>query len=433
MASLSRSARLAWPFVLIWVVVAFAAWCLVGAFFYESITRPLQTLSNIVFSLREEDYSFRARGARRDDALGDLALEINTLASTLQRQRNSAMEALALADSVISSMPSPLLAFDLSGSLRLLNAAAEHALHLDRRTSLGANAAVLHLDSLTTLPDGAVYTVDVADRWALESTSVRWSVRRSSFRLGGVPHTLFVLSDVGAALREEERLAWKRLIRVLGHEINNSLTPIKTIASMLRCRPTPLLGATPSAQDAQDFHRGLAVIEDRADSLNRFLQAYQQLSRLPPPTLQQVDLLSLIERTVPLETRVEVAVAPSPAITLHIDPDQIQQVLINLLKNAADAALHPDASGRTPSVSLRWSASGSSFLLQVIDSGPGIANPENLFVPFYTTKQAGAGIGLTLSRQIIAAHHGTLTLENRRDTVGCAAYISLPLQYGQKS
>ena len=420
-------------------------WSMVASFFFESVLRPLQTLSNIVAALREEDYSFRARGARRGDTLGDLALEVNALASTLQKQRSSAMDALALADRVMRSMQSPVLAFDAENKLRLMNAAAERAFSLQRAASLGQPAQALHLRALLLRKDEAVYSSDeessdetAPDEAASDkegaatrhSASLRWSVRRSSFRLYGVPHTLFVLSDVAAALREEERLAWQRLIRVLGHEINNSLTPIKSIASTLRSRPlrlVPNAQGPPDPQELEDFRRGLSVIEDRADSLNRFLQAYQELSRLPPPRVRAVQLRTLVENTSPLESRLRVCVAPSPDVLLPADPDHLQQLLINLLKNAADAALDPEAHNAQPEVLLRWHTEDGSLVLQILDNGPGLANPDNLFVPFYTTKPQGAGIGLTLSRQIAAAHHGSIHLRNRTDASGCLAEVKLPL------
>jgi nitrogen fixation/metabolism regulation signal transduction histidine kinase len=414
-----------WPLLVTWLLVTLGTWLFITSYFFESTTRPLQTLSNIVSSLREEDYTFRARGARRGDAMGDLALEINALASTLQRQRNSAMDALLLVESVISTMPSPLLAFDAYGKLQLLNEAAEKMLHLRRRSALGANASQLKLGALTALTDGEVYLPEDDGRISAEGSSARWSVRRSTFRLHGVPHTLFVLSDIAAALREEERLAWQRLIRVLGHEINNSLTPIKSIASMLRSRPVPFANANRTTLDIYEFQRGLAVIEDRADSLNRFLQAYQQLSRLPQPRLQPIDLEVLVEQTAALEMRVAVRVLPSAKVRIHGDPDQLQQVLINLLKNAAEATLHPQAEGEK-AIQVVWTVDGPSLLLRIMDNGVGIANPSNLFVPFYTTKEQGTGIGLTLSRQIIAAHGGLLELSNRDDQPGCVAEITLP-------
>jgi len=319
----------------------------------------------------------------------------------------------------MSSMPSPVLAFDSLGNLRLLNAAAERAFSL-KRSALGRQAPDLGLTRLLDTHDqGLCSMTDLSA--GLHPTATRWSVRRSSFRLRGVPHTLFVLSDVGAALREEERSAWQRLIRVLGHEINNSLTPIKSIAGSLRTRfehelPQP------------DLHRGLAVIEDRAASLNRFLQAYQRLTRLPPPQLAPVDLRSLAQRVALLEPRLEIQVAGGPGTTVLADSDQLQQLLINLTQNAADAALSDDAAafGEPPAVEIAWTSTPTEAILSVIDNGPGIGNPANLFVPFYTTKESGTGIGLVLAQAIATAHRGTLTLTNRPNSHGCQAELRLP-------
>lgn len=409
---------------------AAALWAIVASYFFEGLIRPLQTLSNIVAALRENDFSFRARGARRGDALGDLALEINALASILQHQRNSALDALALADRVITSMQSPVLAFDEAEQLRLLNAAAERAFGLQRGQAMGRDAASLGLRTLLDQRDESLYndseTRSAASPSAQAGTQTRWSVRRTAFRLYGIPHTLFVLSDVAAALQEEERIAWQRLIRVLGHEINNSLTPIKSIASMLRSRPLHLAPDLHTSQDLDDMRRGLMVIEDRADSLNRFLQAYQQLSRLPQPTMRLISLSALVDRTIPLERRIRVEVEASHDVELCADPDQLQQLLINLLKNAADAALDPDLRNTAPVILIHWQADPSQVILQITDNGHGLTNPANLFVPFYTTKPNGAGIGLTLSRQIAAAHHGSIHLRNRPDRPGCIAEITLP-------
>jgi nitrogen fixation/metabolism regulation signal transduction histidine kinase len=427
-------------FALVWMIAASA--------FVEQIVRPMQTLANVVAALREDDFSFRARGARRGDALGDLALEINALAGTLQVQRSSALEALTLVERVMTSMQSPVLAFDAQDRLRLHNAAADRAFGLTRQASDGHTAGELNLQPLLQVADEETYS-DIGRTSDARASTLRYLVRRTTFRLRGVPHVLLVLSDVGAALREEERLAWQRLIRVLGHEINNSLTPIKSIAGSLRGRlPEP----PPQANDLnRDLNRGLAVIEDRAASLNRFLQAYQQLSSLPAPRLEPVQLRPLLERVVHLEQRIEVQLAPGPELTLLADPDQLQQALINLVQNAVDAALEaPSNAARladssvnnAPAVNIAWiGSSGRSVIptaiggrepvptdaiIRIADNGLGLLNPVNLFVPFYTTKPNGTGIGLALAQQIVIAHKGSLTLTNRSDGIGCVAEVRLP-------
>jgi len=398
-----------------------------ATYFFDHLIRPLQTLANVVAALREDDFSFRARGAGRGDALGDLAMEINALAGTLQKQRSSARDALTLVERVMTSMQSPVLAFDSSRHLRLLNPAAESALGLQRPISLGKTAESLEIAGLLATADEGLYANEPTSM-QFGSGNTRWSVRRTTFRLHGVPHTLFVLSDVAAVLREEERLAWQRLIRVLSHEINNSLTPIKSIAGSLRTRLTGPPGTDHDAAPDMftDMHRGLAVIEERAASLNRFLQAYQQLMRLPDPRLQRVSLSALLEQIVLLETRLRVTVRPGPPISICVDPDQLQQMLINLVRNAADAALEP-ANPNDPNVYVTWTLASSSITIQIIDNGLGLMNPENVFVPFYTTKPEGSGIGLVLAQQIAIAHKGSVSLHNNSDSAGCTAQVRLPL------
>jgi two-component system, NtrC family, nitrogen regulation sensor histidine kinase NtrY len=403
------------------VLLVFAAgWAFAASLLTEQITRPLQTLSNVVAALREDDYSFRARGGRRNDAMGDLALEINALASMLQNQRANALEAMALVERVMSSMQSPVLAFDPQDRLRLLNAAAERAFGLRAQTALRHSAEKLQLTYLLDTSDDDLISLEGNQQTA------RWVVKRTTFRLRGVPHTLLVLSDVSTALREEERIAWERLIRVLGHEINNSLTPIKSIAGSLRARLTSRYSVD---SDDRDFDSGLEVIENRAESLNRFLQAYRQLMGLPAPKLAPVSLAALVDRVARLETRVTVSVAHAEDLTLKVDADHIQQALINLTRNAAEAALSPDAtSDGPPCVKIEWERTASEVVIAVIDNGPGLTNASNLFVPFYTTKPSGTGIGLVLAQQIAQAHRGSVQLTNRSDgKIGCRAELKLPL------
>jgi len=403
------------------VLLALAlGWMFAVSILVEQVIRPLQTLANVVAALREDDYSFRARGGQRNDALGDLAIEVNRLASMLQGQRAGALEAMALVERVMGSMQSPVLAFDPEGRLRLLNAAGEEAFGLRIRTALGHSAVQLKLERLLNVGDDEVISLGAGQH------SARWVVKRTSFRLRGIPHTLLVLSDVSAALREEERLAWERLIRVLGHEINNSLTPIKSIAGSLRGR-LAALNEVPGEQS--DFERGLEVIENRSESLNRFLQAYRQLMGLPAPKLRAVPLAALVERVAELERRVAVTVTRSEDVVLQIDADHIEQALINLVRNAADAALSPDAiGGGVACVEISWQIAAAEVVISVLDNGPGLTNAGNLFVPFYTTKPGGTGIGLVLAQQIAQAHRGSVRLANRTDGhVGCRADLRLPL------
>ena len=378
----------------------------------EHVVRPLQTLTNVVGALREDDYAFRARGSATGDALGELAIEVNALADMLQEQRAGALEAAALLRRVISAMDAPVLAFDPAGILRLKNPAAERVFTLPAETGDGMSAAQLGLADMLRQPDEGIVALEQDGR------GTRWMVHRTSFRQRGVPHTLLLLTDVSAALREEERQAWRRLIRVLGHEINNSLAPIKSIAGSLRSQ----LVSGVATDD--DLTRGLHVVESRAESLQRFVQAYRQLAQLPPPQLRTTPLKPLVERTLALEQRLHPKLSPGPEVVLSVDPDQVEQMLINLVRNAVEAALA--ARAREPVVRVGWQLTGDAVVIEVDDNGAGIANDSNLFVPFYTTKTNGSGVGLALARQIVEAHAGSVTLSNRPQG-GARATVTLPL------
>jgi two-component system nitrogen regulation sensor histidine kinase NtrY len=295
----------------------------------------------------------------------------------------------------------------------LLNPAAVRVLQVNPKSALGKPAAALHLDHLLTVADEQVSTLNSA------ANAVQWLVRRSSFRQHGAPHTLILLSDVSVALREEERQAWQRLIRVLGHEINNSLTPIKSIAGSLRRMAQT---GTPST----DFDRPLEVIEERAESLNHFLTAYRQLAQLPPPRKQAFPLATFLDQLATLETRLAVQIDRGPDVSVQADKDQLGQAIINLLRNAAEAAIEAPARAQPPAVSIGWTNGNGEVVIRIRDNGLGIANPSNLFVPFYTTKHNGTGIGLALVKSIIEAHQGTITLGNRPEG-GAQAEVRLPL------
>jgi nitrogen fixation/metabolism regulation signal transduction histidine kinase len=390
---------------------------LVAGALIEGMVRPLQTLSNVVSSLREGDYSFRARGAGSQDALGELAAEVNALADLLQKQRVRSLEATALLARILEVMIAPLFAFDRNDRLQLANNAGADLLGLPYARCFGRGARELGLQELLAAPDQSIHSFG--------AKSTRWLLRKAAFRQDGAPHTLLLLSDVSLPLQEEEQRSWKRLIRVLGHELSNSLAPIKSIAGSLLARAENLES---DEATVRDFRRGLGVIESRADALHRFVQSYRRLAQLPPPQLKPVQLAVLLERVVHLEQRLPVQLDPGPPVLLDADPDQLEQMFINLLANAADAAL---ANGAQP-VRVYWQLAGSSASVVIEDRGLGIANTENLFVPFYTTKPTGSGVGLALAQQIARAHGGEIRLLNRDDGAGARAIVRLPGAAGKE-
>jgi two-component system, NtrC family, nitrogen regulation sensor histidine kinase NtrY len=418
-----------WSLATIGTLVFFElfAWWLFAMALQEHATRPLQTLANVVAALREEDYSFRARNAVPEDALGELSLEVNALADMLSDQRIRAMEAIALLRRVVEEVETPLFTFSPSLVLQLVNSAGERLLQQPSVRLLGRTAAELGLEDCLTVDNGAALALP-------GSAQARWLVRRSSFRQKGVPHILVVLSDVSRVLREEERNAWQRLVRVLGHELNNSLTPIKSIAGSLNARVS---GMKLSPEERQDFSRGLEIIETRTASLNRFLQAYRRLAQMPAPVLRKTALAPLVTRVANLETRLAVTIVGGPNVELTVDSDQLEQMLINLIRNAVEAAMDPawaapvpDGAPPThhsePEVMLSWRTTDRETVITIEDNGPGLLSPDNLFTPFYTTKVSGTGVGLVLSRQIAEAHSGLVELSNHPSQRGCVATIVLP-------
>jgi two-component system nitrogen regulation sensor histidine kinase NtrY len=403
------SGRLRWTLMLLVVVL----WWGVSYGLRDRVRFPLQTISNLLAALREEDFSIRARGSRRHDPLGEVLIEVNALADTLRSQRMGALDATGLLRAVMEEIPVAVFAFDPDRRLRLVNRAGERLLARPSERLIGLDAETLGLAS--SLEHEHPPTIAAT----FPGGSGRWEVRNKVFRQGGLPLELLVLTDVSRSLRDEERQAWQRLIRVIGHEINNSLAPIKSIAHSLE----RLLGRDPKPEDWDaDMRSGLAVIGSRADSLGRFTAAYAQLARLPAPALREVSIETLVPRAADLERRMAVAVQAGPGVTVQADPDQIEQLLINIIRNAVDATL--PTGGR---VAIGWETSDVHVCILVEDEGPGLPNTSNLFVPFFTTKPEGSGIGLVLSRQIAEAHGGSLTLENRSPGPGCRAMLTLPL------
>jgi two-component system, NtrC family, nitrogen regulation sensor histidine kinase NtrY len=374
----------------------------------------LRTLANLISAIREEDYSIRARGSHRDDGMGEVARELNLLTRTLRDQRLGGLEAAALVRAVLEHIDSAIFTFDEHGQLRLVNRAGERLLGRAAERLHGRSASDVGLEPF--LGGAEARTAEVV----LPGGHGKFRIRRTMFRENGVPHVMLSMSDLSRTLREEERQAWQRLVRVLSHELNNSLAPIRSIAESL----ASILARDPRPDGwEEDAQQGLEVISERAGGLARFLRAYSQLARLPRPSLRPVEVGGIVQRVAELETRIAVRVEPGPELVISADGDQLEQLLINLVRNGADAVLETGGE-----VAMAWSAAGDAVEISVTDDGAGIET-ANLFVPFFTTKPGGTGIGLTLARQIAEAHDGVLTLSNRQAPArGTIARLRLPVR-----
>jgi nitrogen fixation/metabolism regulation signal transduction histidine kinase len=399
-----------------WTVSVFVlgSWVAILVAMRDRLVRPLHAVSNMLEALREGDYSLRTRAPAKDDALGLILHEVNQLAQGFHDQRLDALEASNLLTRVMTVIDVALFAFDDNDQLRLINRSGEDLLGRSEAQVLSQTAKSLGLGECLIGQTPRVMDVAVAEGLG------RWELRRRSFRWEGKPHRLVVLADLSQVLREEERVAWQRLIRVLSHEINNSLTPIKSIASSLCAVLERDSGVTESTDDLKE---GLRVIEGRSEALGRFMSSYARLAKLPRPQKRELSVSEWVRRVASLESRISVQVADGPDVSIQADGDQLDQLLINLLDNAVDASLETGGAVR-----MSWRDSDGHVEVMVEDEGPGLAQTANLFVPFFTTKPKGSGIGLALSRQIAEAHGGRVRLHNRRDGPGCIAIVWLPKQ-----
>lgn len=400
------AARVWMPVLVVGLTGLMAGWQVAGA------RRALATLGSLVDALREGDYSLRAAAIGRPADV-QLADAFNRLALHLRDERRDVHESLQLLGKTLAMLDGAVFVFEQDTRLRMVNPAGERLLGQPATALLGRDVDALGLAHLFALPNGALH----AHRFGGQAG--RWQVSHAALRSRSQAGRLLVLQPMERALREEEAQAFRRLLRVLSHEIHNSLAPIASMADTLQ-RLLPGAGARMDAETRQDAFDALTVIGQRSDALQRFLGGYARLARLPPPVIAAVALDDSLRRVQQLLGDARVHVSPAPGLRVMADADQLEQVLINLLRNALEA----DTGGGI--VEVTCSAEDACVRIDIADRGPGLPPSDNLFVPFFTTKPGGSGIGLVLSRQIVESQSGSLQLLPRADRPGSVACLRLP-------
>lgn len=364
------------------------------------------SLANVVEGIQEDDFSLRVPDHSDNSASADLNRELNRLGKFLQQQRFATIEADVLLDKLMGQLEVPLLVFDERRVLLALNEPGLSLFHDDAAAVINLSAEQLGLGELIALSSGSI----VEHQFWRRSGS--WEIRSSIFHRGHQRLTLLMINDLSRALRQEERMAWQKILRVLGHELNNSLASIRSVAESLahddEVRRIPRIAT------------GMDIINQRTLALQRFTDSYTQVAKLPTPEFQTFSLSALAESLRLSQSKQAVAVIAQKDIEVCADRGQIEQLLLNLVKNAVEA------SDPGQEIAINWHWQHHGVLIEVIDAGTGISNPDNLFVPFYTTKPSGTGVGLFLSRQIAEAHGGSLRLDNRAGERGCVASLWLP-------
>ncbi len=374
---------------------------------------------NLVASIRSHDFSLRASEVEQRGEVADLFRELNLVADEIKHIREDELDARRLLEQIVAQVNVAIVVLDAHGVIKLVNPFAELLLGSRAREILGK-----HVDT-TMLREVTNSTGQWIDH-EIPGVEGRWHVVVQSYRERGVPGRIVMMSDLEHILTHVESQAWRRLIRVIAHEVNNSLTPIISVSQTARRlleRP---------ADDARDgqVKQAVQVVGTRAGNLRQFISEYVALARLPEPQLGDVKIagsMQLVERTMHAKGVTFRHDARCADTVIEGDQAQIEQVLINLIKNAMEAQ------EKNPVVEVRYTVNQGRCEIEIADRGPGFSNPGDAFVPFYTTKARGAGIGLALCRQIVSNHFGKIYVENRADGVGAIVKVVLPLRRLKKS
>jgi nitrogen fixation/metabolism regulation signal transduction histidine kinase len=395
------------------VVVALLVAAPVLALIARALTAPLMSLlralQGSVVSLRDGDFS-TSLVDRRADEFGDLIRAHNELGRVLRDERQNLFQRELLLDTMVQNSPIALVLVDAADHIVYANLTAR-TLFNDGRAMNGFAFGAMIAETPLALRQALAAEGDGLFTVALEGEEETFHLSQRSFRLHGRAHRMYLIKRLTRELSRQEVKTWKKVIRVISHELNNSLAPITSLAHSGRA----LAGQGDAARLGPVFD----TIEDRARHLHRFIQSYAEFARLPQPQPETVEWNGFLDRLA--HHYAFTLAAPPPSVPGWFDRAQLEQVLINLLKNAHESGGDPAA------IELEVALRGSDQRLQVRDRGGGMSESvlANALLPFYSTKRSGSGLGLALAREIVEAHGGRIALANR-DGGGLSVTLSLP-------
>lgn len=388
---------------------------LIGGWASWHLFSTWRILTDVHAALREGDLGIRGGVPSKHNPLRGMVVDVNMLADVLRDGRRKRTEALRFLSKTLTALDNPIFVVDRHRRLTVINPAARRLIDAEHEGVIGRDVGELGLADVVASADNAILT------WDFAAKSGRWIVRRAAWYNEGQEDTLVMLHDISAVLGEEERRAWQRLFRVLSHELNNSLTPIGSLAGSL----SNLIDGEGIAAVEGEVREGLETIGRRAESLARFLSGYGRLAHLPPLNPHAFRLDIALARVARLEQRMQVSIAGTVEVTIVGDEAQLEQAFINLLRNAVESALPHEGSVR-----LAWTFGNGQVRVTIEDEGGGLPERSALFVPFFTTKVDGSGIGLSLTRLIVEAHGGSVDLRPRESGRGALAIVLLPSNLG---
>jgi nitrogen fixation/metabolism regulation signal transduction histidine kinase len=386
-----------WISIFLTLIIVLPGAILVSRRFARRIRRTLSAVADGISGMRDSDFSVSVAGSRADE-LGELVRAYNGLGEVLREERQGLLQRELLLDTVIQSTPLALVLTNEGGTILYSNLAARQLFHSGRKLE-GLQLASLLVNAPPALRDAFAADRDTLFTVEIGGEPEIFHLSRRGFRLNAQPHRLYLLKQLTRELNAQEVATWKKVIRVIAHELNNSLAPISSLAHSGR----QLAGAP----DADKLERVFGTIEERAAHLKTFIDGYARFAKLPQPRPARIEwgaFLDSLAGALPFSLEGETPTEPA-----HFDPAQLQQVLINLLKNAHESG--------SPSAEVRIAIESgpTAWQLRVLDRGCGMSDGDlrHALVPFYSTKPTGTGLGLTLCREVMDAHGGRIALTNR--------------------